>query len=68
MDVLDVADIKDLSIDHQLRDDRVSDLSLFAILSVCACLDSLIMDVTLLRKRLNLTQCSGESVPFCASL
>ena len=39
-----------------LREERVSDLSLFAILSVSYCLPCLIIEVTLLRNVLNFAQ------------
>ena len=42
--------------DHQFREERVSDLSLFAILSVSSCLHCLIIEVTLLRNVLNFAQ------------
>ena len=38
--------MKDFNMDHQLRDESVSDLSLLAILSVRPCLDCLIIEVT----------------------
>ena len=42
-----MVEIKVLRIVHQFRDDSDSDISLFSILSVWACLDSLIIEVTL---------------------
>ena len=48
--------MKDLRMDHQLREEMESDLSLFAILSVCACLDSRMSKVTLFRSLLNFSQ------------
>ena len=53
---LDVGEMNHLRIVRQFRDDNESDFSLFAILSVRLCFDSLIIEVTLFRIRLNLTQ------------
>ena len=36
--------MKDFSMDHQRREERVSDLSLFAILSLSSCLPCLIIE------------------------
>ena len=59
-----MVEIKDLKIVHQFRDDSDSDFSLFAILSVWVCLDSLIIEVTLFLMRLKLAQWAGELVIF----
>ena len=59
-----MVEIKDLRIVHQFRDDSDSDFSLFAILSVWVCLDSLIIEVTLFLMRLKLAQWAGELVIF----
>ena len=50
--------------DHRLRDESVSDLSLLAILSVRSCSDCLITEITLLRNLLNFSQLASESVRF----
>ena len=59
-----MVEIKDLRIVHQFRDDSDSDFSLFAILSVWVCLDSLIIEITLFLMHLKLAQWAGELVIF----
>ena len=47
----------DFKVCHQSLEERVPDLSVLAILSLCDCFESLIKLITLFLSCLNLTQC-----------